>query len=165
MLAFTVLGLVDLIWVFFFLSVWHSCASQHAMTLSWILSSCAHRNIPRLGWGTLAVPMVPSGASQAMGVFSELQTWFALIIIFLALIQASYANRTGDASPEAPQHKEPWWSCQCNFTPKAWSREDRPPRRWWDLPWQVSLQHWKSYPSGANLQGLRVQDQGGSFSF
>lgn len=62
--GFQCLGLV---WICFgfvvvvvFPSIWHSCVSWHAMALSWILSSCAHNNIPRLSWGTPAVPMFTS---------------------------------------------------------------------------------------------------------
>lgn len=33
--------------------------------------------------------------------------------------QASYGNRAGDTFPEAPLHRESWWSCQYNFTPTA----------------------------------------------
>lgn len=49
-----------LVWFFCFLSMWHSCVSWHAMTLFLILSSRAHNNIPRLSWGTPAVPRLPS---------------------------------------------------------------------------------------------------------
>lgn len=71
--GFRCLGLVWIWFGFFFpLSVWHSCVSWHAMTLNLVLLSLQQYSQTRLR--NSSGSHVPIGASQAIGVFSQLQT-------------------------------------------------------------------------------------------